>query len=198
MGIEPTYEAWKASALPLSYTRKNWSERRDSNSRPLGPKPSALPLRHAPLRTLKHSAWRAWIATPANKARMSLRRPTWLNRRAAKGPSCARRVRRRLRAPEVLCRRIRGAGRASRHAYCLRARQARRPRPAVRAQPTTASSRASATPCPRPQGATQSEMSSTSPPVPMPLTMPAAASRSRQRCSRSPSPCQSASFEPKA
>ena len=30
MGIEPTRLAWKARALPLSYTRK-WSERRDSS-----------------------------------------------------------------------------------------------------------------------------------------------------------------------
>ena len=41
MGIGPTYPAWKAGALPLSYTRaavetaiiKKWSGRRDSDSR---------------------------------------------------------------------------------------------------------------------------------------------------------------------
>ena len=31
MGIEPTQPAWKAGTLPLSYTRKTWSGRRDSN-----------------------------------------------------------------------------------------------------------------------------------------------------------------------
>ena len=41
-GIEPSYRAWKAGALPLSYTRM-WSEQQDLNLRPLGPKPSALP-----------------------------------------------------------------------------------------------------------------------------------------------------------
>ena len=68
-GIEPSRLAWKARALPLSYTRSKrrsevrnqrsennkfglrisdfrllvWSGRRDSNSRPPGPKPGALP-----------------------------------------------------------------------------------------------------------------------------------------------------------
>ena len=32
MGIEPTWPAWKAGALPLSYTRM-WSGRRDSDPR---------------------------------------------------------------------------------------------------------------------------------------------------------------------
>ncbi len=57
MGIEPTTTAWKAVVLPLNYTRINKtnitimfqpqtevkSGRQDSNLRPLGPKPSALP-----------------------------------------------------------------------------------------------------------------------------------------------------------
>ena len=44
-GIEPSRPAWKAGALPLSYTRKlkKWSEQQDSNLRPPGPKPGALP-----------------------------------------------------------------------------------------------------------------------------------------------------------
>lgn len=43
-GIEPSRPAWKAGALPLSYTRKQkWSEQQDSNLRPPGPKPGALP-----------------------------------------------------------------------------------------------------------------------------------------------------------
>ncbi len=34
-GVEPSQPAWKAGALPLSYTRKKrWSGKRDSNSRP--------------------------------------------------------------------------------------------------------------------------------------------------------------------
>lgn len=41
-GIEPSRPAWKAGALPLSYTRI-WSEQQDSNLRPPGPKPGALP-----------------------------------------------------------------------------------------------------------------------------------------------------------
>ena len=43
-GIEPSRPAWKAGALPLSYTRiKKWSGQQDSNLRPPGPKPGALP-----------------------------------------------------------------------------------------------------------------------------------------------------------
>ena len=48
MGIEPTYLAWKASVLPLNYTRlkSGWQ---DSNLRPPGPKPGALAkLSHTP------------------------------------------------------------------------------------------------------------------------------------------------------
>jgi hypothetical protein len=37
-GIEPSYEAWEASVLPLNYARiialRRWQERRDSNSQP--------------------------------------------------------------------------------------------------------------------------------------------------------------------
>ena len=49
-GIEPSQLAWKASALPLSYTRKIlWSGREDLNLRPPAPKAGALAkLRHAP------------------------------------------------------------------------------------------------------------------------------------------------------
>jgi hypothetical protein len=45
MGIEPTLSAWKAEVLPLNYTRAKleWSGRHDSNMRPPGPKPGALP-----------------------------------------------------------------------------------------------------------------------------------------------------------
>ena len=45
MGIEPTRPAWKAGVLPLNYTRMKflWSGRQDSNLRPSGPKPDALP-----------------------------------------------------------------------------------------------------------------------------------------------------------
>ena len=43
MGIGPTQLAWKARALPLSYTRMIWSERQDLNLRPPAPKAGALP-----------------------------------------------------------------------------------------------------------------------------------------------------------
>ena len=48
-GFEPRPEAWKAAVLPLHQSRpsaenfQKWSRRLDSNQRPLGPKPSALP-----------------------------------------------------------------------------------------------------------------------------------------------------------
>ena len=48
-GIEPSQPAWKAGALPLSYTRmikKLWSGRRDSNPRPSPWQGDALPLSH--------------------------------------------------------------------------------------------------------------------------------------------------------
>ena len=61
MGIEPTYLAWKASVLPLNYTRigffiqlsdcikQSQSGWQDSNLRPLDPKSSALAkLSHTP------------------------------------------------------------------------------------------------------------------------------------------------------
>jgi hypothetical protein len=54
-GIEPASPAWKAGALPLSYTRVSrdgaarWSGRRDLNPRPPAPKAGALPLRHSPV-----------------------------------------------------------------------------------------------------------------------------------------------------
>ena len=51
-GIEPSLLAWKASALPLSYTRfcpRLWSGREDLNLRPPAPKAGALAkLRYAP------------------------------------------------------------------------------------------------------------------------------------------------------
>ena len=51
MGIEPTYLAWKASVLPLNYTRMIFkSGWQDSNLRPPGPKPGALAkLSHTPM-----------------------------------------------------------------------------------------------------------------------------------------------------
>ena len=45
--IETSQPAWKAGALPLSYTRiKKWSGRRDSNPRPSPWQGDALPLSH--------------------------------------------------------------------------------------------------------------------------------------------------------
>ena len=42
--IELSQSAWKAEVLPLHYTRLfEWSGRQDSNLRPPGPKPGALP-----------------------------------------------------------------------------------------------------------------------------------------------------------
>ena len=47
MRIELTPSAWKAEVLPLNYIRiKNWSGRRDSNSRPSPWQGDALPLSH--------------------------------------------------------------------------------------------------------------------------------------------------------
>ena len=47
MRIELTLSAWKAEVLPLNYIRrKNWSGRRDSNSRPSPWQGDALPLSH--------------------------------------------------------------------------------------------------------------------------------------------------------
>ena len=52
-GIEPAWPAWKAGALPLSYTRAMvWSGRGDLNPRPPAPKAGALPLRHSPVEPL--------------------------------------------------------------------------------------------------------------------------------------------------
>ena len=45
-GIGPSQPAWKAGALPLSYTRKCWSGRRDSNPRPSPWQGDTLPLSH--------------------------------------------------------------------------------------------------------------------------------------------------------
>ena len=47
MGIEPTQPAWKAGALPLSYTRIIWSGRRDSNPRLRPWQGRTLPLSHS-------------------------------------------------------------------------------------------------------------------------------------------------------
>ena len=42
--IELSQSAWKAEVLPLNYTRLfEWAGRQDSNLRPPGPKPGALP-----------------------------------------------------------------------------------------------------------------------------------------------------------
>ena len=54
MRIELTLPAWKAGALPLSYTRLTWSGREDLNLRPPAPKAGALAkLRYAPLQPLR-------------------------------------------------------------------------------------------------------------------------------------------------
>ena len=58
MGIEPTTSAWKAEVLPLNHIRKyrqseinkQWSGRRDSNSRPSPWQGDALPLSHSRIR----------------------------------------------------------------------------------------------------------------------------------------------------
>ena len=47
MRIELTLPAWKAGALPLSYTRIKWSGREDLNLRPPAPKAGASKLRYA-------------------------------------------------------------------------------------------------------------------------------------------------------
>ena len=52
--IELSQPAWKAGALPLSYTREYWSGRRDSNSRPSPWQGDALPLSH--FRTYEQNA----------------------------------------------------------------------------------------------------------------------------------------------
>lgn len=46
MGVEPTSAAWKAVALPLSYTRSCWSVRQESNLTCPAPKAGASPLGH--------------------------------------------------------------------------------------------------------------------------------------------------------
>ena len=47
-GIEPSYEAWEASVLPLNYARSalltHWQERRDSNPQPPVLETGALPI----------------------------------------------------------------------------------------------------------------------------------------------------------
>jgi hypothetical protein len=48
-GIEPRSEAYETSELPLLYPAIDWSEYKDSNLGPPGPKPGALArLRHTP------------------------------------------------------------------------------------------------------------------------------------------------------
>jgi hypothetical protein len=42
-GIEPRSEAYETSELPLLYPAIDWSEYKDSNLGPPGPKPGALP-----------------------------------------------------------------------------------------------------------------------------------------------------------
>lgn len=51
-GIEPASPAWKAEALTVVLHLLVQSGRSDSNTRPLGPKPSALPT--APLPVFLH------------------------------------------------------------------------------------------------------------------------------------------------
>ena len=43
LGIEPRTEAYETSEIPLLYPAINWSEYKDSNLGPPGPKPGALP-----------------------------------------------------------------------------------------------------------------------------------------------------------
>lgn len=63
-GIEPSQPAWKAGALPLSYTRiaVKWSEQQDSNLRPPGPKPGALPNCAMPRYILLHVATHSFMS----------------------------------------------------------------------------------------------------------------------------------------
>ena len=73
-GIEPSQLAWKARALPLSYTRM-WSERRDSNPRPSPWQGDALPLSH-----FRIFGGGDWIRTSESCANGFTVRPLWPTR----------------------------------------------------------------------------------------------------------------------
>jgi hypothetical protein len=66
-GIEPSYEAWEASVLPLNYARliafRRWQERRDSNSQPPVLETGALPIE-------LHSYTRRSCRNPRSEARV--------------------------------------------------------------------------------------------------------------------------------
>ena len=73
MRIELTPSAWKAEVLPLNYIRiKNWSGRRDSNSRPSPWQGDALPLSH--FRVIGGGRWIRTIESSANGFTV---RPLW-------------------------------------------------------------------------------------------------------------------------
>ena len=79
-GIEPVSSAWKAEVLPLNHIRKyrqseinkQWSGRRDSNSRPSPWQGDALPLSH--FRIIGRGRWIRTIESSANGFTV---RPLW-------------------------------------------------------------------------------------------------------------------------
>ena len=74
MRIELTPSAWKAEVLPLNYIRiKNWSGRRDSNSRPSPWQGDALPLSHFRIFVGRGR----WIRTIESSANGFTVRPLW-------------------------------------------------------------------------------------------------------------------------
>ena len=75
MRIELTPSAWKAEVLPLNYIRtiKNWSGRRDSNSRPSPWQGDALPLSHFRIFIGRGR----WIRTTESSANGFTVRPLW-------------------------------------------------------------------------------------------------------------------------
>ena len=73
MRIELTPSAWKAEVLPLNYIRKNWSGRRDSNSRPSPWQGDALPLSHFRI-IIGRGGWIRTIESSANGFTV---RPLW-------------------------------------------------------------------------------------------------------------------------
>ena len=80
MRIELTPSAWKAEVLPLNYIRtiKNWSGRRDSNSRPSPWQGDALPLSHFRISYSFFKIGRGrWIRTIESSANGFTVRPLW-------------------------------------------------------------------------------------------------------------------------
>ena len=73
MRIELTLSAWKAEVLPLNYIRKEWSGRRDSNSRPSPWQGDALPLSHFRIFIGRGG----WIRTIESSANGFTVRPLW-------------------------------------------------------------------------------------------------------------------------